>query len=1003
MKTQSLKYTLLLLFLFGTASFVFPGGKQQYFFKQYSVEQGLPQSQVNFIYEDSRGFMWFATQGGGVARFDGKNFLQYEEADGLAGQIITGIAEDGNGDLWFGTSWGGVSHFNGTTFKNYDQSNGLPINEIKAILYDKTTKEILIGTGKGLTVYNYQSFQTYSEFSGIKPVEVSALHQLIDGRVLIGTNTGAFVKNGNEFIQVPSTAGMEISAVGSDSTQLWFVSPDGLSLVNLSNLLPAPIPAVLFDEDFFDPTTVSCVHYDEFGQTWLGTVANGVYLIRNNRKFHFDKLNGLPEYGVQCILTDRSGKTWMGTRGAGIIQFNGFSFNYFSGVKGLGLPDVFSIARDHSGRLWFASLSEGLFVYHKGEIEQFTTGDGLISNSVRMIVVGQKGELLIGTRDGFSVYNGKKFTNYTVKDGLPNNYIRCLLQSRKGEIWLGTGGGGVAVFDGKTFKTFSLEEGLNHTYVHSLLEDSKGNIWVGTGAGLNKFSDGVFSSYSVKHGLCNSYVGSMVEDRFGNIWVGTDKCISRFNGRRFTNYDVKDGLTSGTVYLMAMDHEGNMIVGTNKGFDKIRFTAYGQISGIRNYSSADGFTGIECNNKSVFVDQDGSIWFGTVKGVIRYVPFEEPEDVTRPNIHISGVKLFYDDKWLRGIDDDKLNWFGIPEDYVFRHDQNNISFSYTGICMSFPNALEYSYMMEGFDKNWSPLSSTEIASYSNLPPGKYVFRVKAKSKNGLWSIPDARFTFSIRPAFWQTWWFFLILLISLVYGMYYINTLMQRNVLRQNELLEEKVNLRTHEILKQKEEKEILLKEIHHRVKNNMQVIVSLLNIHADYIKDPESLALIEDSKSRIKSMALIHEKLYETKNFSKVNISEYLEKLVQELVDTYGIHTRITIDKKVEGDSFGFDTIIPFGLLLNEIVSNSLKYAFPGRDKGTIFFHLQKQGDKFELLIGDDGIGMPKVKFEESNKTLGVDLIRILTEQLNGTIELMEGEGTRFRIVFESIDKQRI
>jgi two-component sensor histidine kinase len=227
--------------------------------------------------------------------------------------------------------------------------------------------------------------------------------------------------------------------------------------------------------------------------------------------------------------------------------------------------------------------------------------------------------------------------------------------------------------------------------------------------------------------------------------------------------------------------------------------------------------------------------------------------------------------------------------------------------------------------------------------------------------------------------------------------------MRYNVLLEEKVNSRTREIMKQKEDKEILLKEIHHRVKNNMQVIVSLLNIHADYIKDPESLALLEDSKSRIKSMALIHEKLYETRNFARVNISEYLDSLVNDLVDTYGVDTEVVIDKKIEADSFGFDTIIPLGLLLNEIVSNSLKYAFQGRKEGKIHFYLQPEGKRFVLLIGDDGIGLARERYDNPGKTLGVDLIRILVEQLNGTIELLDGPGTNFRIVFESIDKRRI
>lgn len=996
-------YLMLSILLFTTAGSLFGSNGYQYNFQQYSVDQGLPQSQVNAIHEDSRGFIWFATQGGGVARFDGNTFVQYEEIHGLAGQIVNCITEDSSGTMWFGSTWGGVSRFDGRGFKNFGKGQGVPENEITAIIYDQKSNSILLGTKSGLTVYNYIRFDAVEDLDGKKNLEITSFHRMIDGRILIGTASGAFIKNGSAIDFIDGSHGLSVLNVASDSTRIWLATESGLFAFSQTDFKEVPLPEILEKDSAFLGSRVNYVHYDAFGQLWFGADGSGVFLLRDTVLYHFNEVNGLTDVHIGSVFTDRSGRTWIGTHGSGVFRFNGFAFTYFMNMPGLGLPDVFSMVRDNNGVLWLATMSEGLFRYDGQSIKQFTEEDGLPSNSIRMIRIAKNGDLLLATLGGFSVFNGKRFMNYGLNEGLPASQIRCVLQARNGSIWIGTAGGGAVLFDGQKFRTFSLQEGLNHEFVHSLYEDARGNIWMGTGAGINRYSDGVIESFGEKEGLCNTYVGSIAEDRFGNIWVGTDKCVSRFNGRRFTNYGVEDGLSSGTVYLLAMDPSGNMIVGTNKGFDIVRFSAYGQISQIRNYNRSDGFLGIECNSNSILLDDDGSIWLGTVKGVIRYNPKEDPEAGTRPNIHITGVKLFYDEKWLKNVDPEKLDWFGVPDGYVFRYDQNNITFSYTGICMSYPDAIQFSCMLEGFDKQWSPLTTSQTASYSNLPPGKYVFRVKAKSKNGLWSIPDARFSFSIAPAFWQTWWFFLLLLVALVYGIFYVNVLMQRNVLRQNELLEEKVNIRTQEILKQKEEKEILLKEIHHRVKNNMQVIVSLLNIHADYIKDPESLALIEDSKSRIKSMALIHEKLYETRNFSRVNIGEYLDTLVRELVDTYGLDTEVHIDKKIEADSFGFDTLIPLGLLLNEIVSNSLKYAFPDRNEGTLIFHLKKHEDRFELLIGDDGIGMPKERFSESNKTLGVDLIRILTEQLNGTIEILEGKGTVYRILFESIDKQRI
>jgi len=974
---------------------------RRFYFQQYSVENGLPQSQVNSIFEDSRGFLWFATQGGGVARFDGSKFLQYEEKEGLAGQIATCITEDDKGRMWFGTSWGGLTCFDGKNFKIFSRENGFTTNEVKSLIFDPEKSRVWVGLHWCLAYIENDVVVRHPDFNQLDVVSMAITNE---GELAVATSNGLFlVGEDNKARLVPSTLDQAIRHVTVDSVSLWITSETGLFRLRTSDMQIMELPSVITNCQDLDFSSLSSTHIDASGQLWIASESDGLFLYKGDKIFHFTPENGLTDKNVQCVFSDRSGQLWVGTRGSGVLRFSDFAFSNYFGLQGLGLPDIFGITTDMDGVLWVGAMSEGLFRFDGKAIRKYSQKDGLPSPVIRQIVVARNGDLLLATKEGFCIFDGTRFKVFTEDQGLSSRNIRCLTQTKDGKIWLGTAGGGLVMMEGNKLEIFTVTNGLPHDYVHSLLEDSKGNLWIGTGAGLTKYADGIFSSYDGKEGLCNSYVGSMAEDRFGNIWVGTDKCISRFNGRRFTNYDVSDGLGSNTIYLLATDHSGSLIVGTNKGFDVVSFSAYGQISSIKNYTHNDGFLGIECNNKAVHVDANGVIWFGTVKGLIRFDPNEEPEEKVRPYIHISDVRLFHDTKWKKDQNYKAFDWFDLPIEPVFRHDQNSINFEFIGICQRYPETLEYSYMLEGFDKKWSPLSSSTLATYSNLAPGEYLFRVKARSKSGLWSIPEARYSFSIEPAFYQTWWFFLLLLVSLVYGVYYFNTFMQRNVLRQNQLLEEKVNVRTREILKQKEEKELLLKEIHHRVKNNLQVIVSLLNIHSDYVKDPESIALLEDSKSRIKSMALIHEKLYEGKNFSKVNIGEYLDTLVKELVETYGTDTRIQIDRSINADNFGFDTIIPLGLLLNEIVSNSLKYAFPGKEEGVLYFHLKGEGKKFELLIGDNGIGIDRKVFFESNKTLGVDLIRILTEQLNGEIELLEGQGTRYLIRFESIDKNRI
>lgn len=998
----------LFLFLFSFYGNAQEHGAMQEFgvihgFSHYGVDEGLPQSEVNAIYEDSRGFIWFATQGGGVARFDGQNFVAYDQQSGLNGQLVTSIAEDQNGNMWFGSTWGGVSCFNGRYFKAYTASDGIGRDHVNTVVFEAKANRIWVGTEVGVSYFDGSKFNLYVDKSGeIPEIKVECSYYTKEGELSFGLERGFIVMRDDVFHLMEGTQGLKITDIAADEAHYWLASDIGLLCIDRKTGEQKALPALL--QMFYgnQRVEVNAVFASEDGSIWIGTAANGIYQFTKDHLNWYNQSNGFTTTQVKCIYEDSHRKIWIGADNGGVFRFNGNMFKYFNGTPGLGEQDVFSIAEDHLHRIWVASASKGVFCYDGIKVQAYTQKDGLPDGNPRYIFISSKHEIWVGTTGGVAKWNGSGFRSYTEKDGLPLNNVRCIAEDKEGNLWFGTSGKGVAIFDGQHFQKLDDQKGLNHNFVHSLFCSSRGVMYIGTGAGLNTYDKGVVSSFGEQHGLCNSYVGSITEDKQGGIWVGTDKCVARFNGRRFENFGIAEGLESGTIYLLTTDNNGDIIAGTNKGFERLKLSTYGQVSRIEHYSVSEGFLGAECNSKAVLVDHLGRIWFGTIKGVIRYDQKEEMDEDIHPRVHISSVKLFYDTEWLKELDNAGLDFFSVPESGMFRHDQNNLTFNFIGICLEGPKHIRYSFFLEGFDKGWSKYSFSPTVSYSNLPPGEYVFHVRAINRKGNKS-EDATFAFTISPAFYQTWWFVVLVLVVMVYGIYYVNTLLQRNVMRYNVLLEEKVNNRTREIMKQKEDKEILLKEIHHRVKNNMQVIVSLLNIHADYIKDPESLALLEDSKSRIKSMALIHEKLYETRNFARVNISEYLDSLVDDLVDTYGVDTEVVLDKKIEADSFGFDTIIPLGLLLNEIVSNSLKYAFQGRKEGKIHFHLQPEGKRFVLLIGDDGIGLNRELFDNPGKTLGVDLIRILVEQLNGTIELLDGPGTNFRIVFESIDKRRI
>jgi PAS domain S-box-containing protein len=205
------------------------------------------------------------------------------------------------------------------------------------------------------------------------------------------------------------------------------------------------------------------------------------------------------------------------------------------------------------------------------------------------------------------------------------------------------------------------------------------------------------------------------------------------------------------------------------------------------------------------------------------------------------------------------------------------------------------------------------------------------------------------------------------------------------------------DLRKSLEEKDVLIREIHHRVKNNMQIISSLLNLQTQHVEGKEAINELMDRQGRIKSMAMIHEKIYQSSSFTKINFNTYVEKLVQEILNTYGVKETIQTQLNIHDINLNIETAIPLGLIINELVTNSIKYAFP-QDKGTLTLQLKSINDKMELIIADDGIGLPEDIDYENTKTLGLQLVNTLTQQIDSEITLDRSNGTKFKIIFNEL-----
>lgn len=1004
MRSYRFFYFLLFFLLSSGVSLV----AQTFDFISYGVEEGLSQSEAQCVFQDSRGYLWVGTAGGGVCSFDGQHFHEYGIRDGLAGQIVNTVEEDSSGNLWFGTQMG-VTLYDGKTFSTLGQ-DGLKKSKITSIIARKNG--VWIAGPGGILEYTLSNQQVHYIASTHTDVAMCS-----DENNIVWAGAGSSLYRFDQYkkdsidLHLPAGSTLQIYSLCSDRHGLIYIgTSEGLKIYRPST--------GTFSENglttLLQGKIVHDIYTDHSGNTWVATLNNLVV------KYHpqegitrYDRTNGLTAQSVLKIAEDNTHHIWLATREQSLVKLRSETFTYFGNVPGFNSGTVFRLLEDHNGKMWAGSDQDGLYCFDPKLPENDPHRSVPVMNSNGKCfaqpvaaIEDRKEQVWIGHTEGLTCLVNER----PVKSLLPGVRVRALFVDSKGDIWAGTWGKGVYVIhDGQVSKTLTAtNDQLPSDYVHAFCEDHLGNIWIGTGNGLAKYDGKMIKSYRLEDGLCNMYIGSLVEDKAGNIWFHTDECVMRFDGKRFTSYNDANGLASTTYYLLAFDHEGNLWVGTNKGIDRVKVDAEGRMLEVKNFSRNEGFRGIECNSRAVCVTRDGCLWFGTVKGVIRYDPSKELPEQVQPSVHISGIRLFLEPtEWTSITDAGESGWYHLPVKLELDHEHNHLTFLYESVNLQSPQATRYQFMLVGFDSVWQPVTSAMQITYANLPPGHYMFRVIASNGNGKWT-PESAASCPITilappPPFWQRGWFIAITLLLAAGATWFTWRTRVKRTRQMRDELEAEVRARTTEITRQNEEKALMLKEIHHRVKNNLQVISSLLNLQAEGITDRRVLTLFEDCRHRVNSMALIHEKMYQSRNLVNIDIRSYIDDLVRSLIDAYDTNKIIHLETDIEDRPFRIDTIVPLGLILNEIISNSLKYAFGDRSEGTLSVSLHMTGpNRYRLEVADNGKGIPGEVDLQNASSLGMQLIVMLTSQLNGKVELRHAKGTRYLIDFEEEAKDR-
>jgi len=779
----------------------------QYVHEVWQQEEGLPENDVTAIIQTRDGYIWLGTEEG-LVRFDGIRFTVFDQSNTpeLTSVYIRALLEARDGSLWIGTDGGGVYRLKDGKFNVYPTPDGLSSDVVRSF-YESADGSLWIGTdGHGLGRLKGGQFRRYTTKDGLSDDFVWALLGTEDGSLWIGTNHGLNRLKEGKFTLYTMREGLANNVVWSlglgRGQSLWVGTGGGLCRLQEGKLHryegkegPGRYPVI-------------SVYEDHQGALWLGTDGHGLERMVNGNVSAYSTQEGLSNDTVSAVMEDAEGSLWLGTFGGGLVRLKDASFVTYGNEPGQSLEDVNGIYQGHDGSIWIGTSGGGLNRLKDGKVTHYTSKQGLPSDEVWSLLESRDGSLWAGTKGGGLAHlqNGR-FTTYSTQNGLSNDSIRALLEDPQGNLWIGTRSGGLNRFREGRFTLYSTRNGLPSDVIRALYRDPGGTLWIGTEKGLVAMEGSPaadleagglgyhFRTYTTKDGLANNETCSLYQDREGTLWIGScSGGLSRFKAGRFTAYTTRQGLYDDIVFQILEDDQDNLWMSCNRGVyraskQELNEFAEGKVKSIHcvAYGVSDGMGSRECNGgfqPAGWKTQDGRLWFPTLKGVAVVDPAHLRTDGQPPRVMIEQVLI--DGQAVSGLGN-----LQVPAGH------SKLEFCYTGLSFSAPRKVRFKFRLVGFDGNWVEAGAQRSAYYTNVPAGRYRFRVIACNGEGIWNQEGAFVDIDLEPHFYQTLWFYTfsgLLLLAAAMGGY---RLRMRQIRAHEKELEGRVKERTEALQKE--------------------------------------------------------------------------------------------------------------------------------------------------------------------------------------------------------------
>ncbi|WP_062052687.1 sensor histidine kinase [Aquimarina longa] len=995
-------YTIPLAVLILISSFISTLSAQNNQLRAYTLEDGLPQSQVYDIIQDEVGYLWLGTQGGGLCRFNGDEFKVWTKNDGLQSNYIHSLAF-ANDSLFIGTK-NGLSIKTKSKFINLEGPRVNKICFIKNRTYLATTigiyeyreklglikisinpkintsiindivfdgKLFWVATNKGLWKLNNLKKEatiikrhspyifTAAIFYNHKIFAASFNH----GILVLNTNTKTY---GNRWIKKP----VRVTSIAiHNNNEFWFSTDnDGITILNSETYA---LKKKINRKNGLAVSYTKKSILDRQSNIWIATSGGGFYKYFQNNFLHYDQNNGLKSNRVYAVHATKN-DVWASNSENGLVKIDSLGVHHIAQEKLLSEVKIKTIASDTSGNIWAGTDGKGILFKELHQIDSITV-DTLSTKKL------DKDPIILTDTITKTVFKNHHITTHK---GLLSNWVRSILVVDT-TVWVASYSMGISKFSYDptkkriiSLKKFTKKNGIKDIDIRDMKKDSIGRIWYATQNGHLGYiqKNKVTHLGSVLHQTTaistllfhknKLYIGTAGR---GIWWSNLDEDMS------FKKLKGKKKLYSDNIYQMIFDDENNLWVGSERGVDKIELNQSNDIVDVFHFGRNDGFLGIETCLNAVTKDHQGNLWFGAIYGLTKYQPSEVTKTTIKPSLHFQDVEVAY-----RSVDSIQLStWTNSTNILQLTPNQTELSFSYKTIDLDHPNDIEYRWKLN--TSEWSPWSSDHKQNLAGLAYGPHSF--SAQSRNYRWEESDPiTFRFFIDSPIYEKTWFQLavlglILLVVGGYGFSYIRRVKQKNKEEHNRL-----QIKNH--LLSLEQKAL-------RLQMNPHFIFNALNgIKAMGTNDPNRM------NTTINTFAvLLRETLYNSRK-DHITLHQEVQTLKHYIeIEQLMANRPFTYDISIDSDLDPEEILIP-PMLIQPFVENAVRHGIlKGVREGKLQVLFHTTEDFLHCTIIDNGQGIfqsQKNKIKTDHQSMAITVTKERLESISGKDSLHIKEITQ-------------